>query len=68
MPTRTVFQLQTLKNPADIEPNADAFREWMSQAEEMIDSTMKNAMEQLTEVGAAMIEVKRLWAELRNEI
>jgi hypothetical protein len=60
--------MHTLKDPADIEPNADSFKEWMRQAEKMIDSTMSTALEQLTEVGAAMVEVKRLWAELRNEI
>jgi hypothetical protein len=60
--------MQTLKNPGEIEPNADAFKEWMGQAEKIIDSTMKNAMEQLTEVGTAILGVKRLWAELRNEI
>src|SRR5580692_11912759 len=58
MPMRTVFQMQTLKNPADIEPNAEAFKAWMSKAEKMIDSTMKNAMEQLKEVGAAMARGK----------
>jgi hypothetical protein len=60
--------MHTLKDPADMEPNADAFKEWMSQAEKMIDSTMSTALEQLKEVGTAMVEVKRLWAELRNEI
>jgi hypothetical protein len=58
----------SLKEPSEIELNPHAFKQWFSEAEKLIDGTMSTALEQLKEVGVAMHEVRRLWAELRNEI
>jgi hypothetical protein len=58
----------TLTKPEDIQPKADSFKAWMGEAEMAIKSVMSNATTQLEEIGVAMTEVRRLWAELRNEI
>ena len=58
----------TLKEPSQIELNPDAFKQWFSDAEKLIDGTMANAVEELKEVGVAMHEVKRLWWEIRSEV
>ena len=57
-----------LTKPEDIEPNADSFKTWMGEAEKAIKNVVSNATNQLEEIGVAMTEVRRLWAELRNEI
>jgi hypothetical protein len=58
----------TLKEPSQIELNPDAFKQWLSEAEKLIDGTMSNALAQLKEVGVAMHEVKRLWWEIKSEV
>jgi hypothetical protein len=57
-----------LTKPRDIEPSAEAFKAWMSEAEIAIKDTMTTATKQLEEIGVAMHEVRRLWAEIKNEI
>jgi hypothetical protein len=57
-----------LTKPRDIEPSTEAFKAWMSEGEKAIKDTMTTATKQLEEIGVAMHEVRRLWAELRNEI
>jgi hypothetical protein len=57
-----------LKEPSQIELNPDAFKQWFSEAEKLIDGTMADALEQLKEVGVAMDEVKRLWWEIKSEV
>jgi hypothetical protein len=57
-----------MRKPQDIQPNADSFKAWMGEAEMAIKNTVSNATNQLKEIGVAITEVRRLWAELRNEI
>jgi hypothetical protein len=57
-----------LTKPCDIQPSSEAFKSWMNEAQIAIRDTMKSAHNELEEIGAAMKEVRRLWAELRNEI
>ena len=58
----------TLRKPEDIQPSADSFKSWMGEAETAIKNVISNATDQLNEIGAAMTKVRRLWAELRDEI
>jgi hypothetical protein len=58
----------TLTKPEDIQPNADSFKLWMGEAEMAIKNVISNAADQLEEIGVAMTKVRRLWAELKNEI
>jgi hypothetical protein len=58
----------TLAKPEDIQPSAESFKTWMGEAERAIKNVMSNATDQLEEIGAAITKVRRLWAELRNEI
>jgi len=58
----------TLIKPEDIQLNADSFKAWMSEAETAIKSTVSNATDQLKEIGVAITEVRRLWAEIKHEI
>ena len=58
----------TLTKPEDIQPSADAFKAWIVEAEIAIKNVVSNSTKQLEEIGAAMTKVRRLWAELRNEI
>ena len=58
----------SLTKPQDIQPNADSFKAWMGEAEMAIKNTVSNATKQLKEIGVAITEVRRLWAELRNEM
>lgn len=60
--------IMKLTEPSDIQPSTEAFKAWMGEAQIAISDTMTNATKQLEEIGVAMTEVKRLWAELRNEI
>jgi hypothetical protein len=58
----------SLKEPSEIELNPDAFKQWIREAEKLIDGAMTNALEQLKEIGVAMDEVKRLWWEIKSEV
>lgn len=58
----------TLTKPEDTQPNADSFKAWMAEAEMAVKTIMSNATDQLKEIGVAMTEVRRLWAEIRHEI
>ena len=58
----------TLTKPEDVQPNADSFKAWMGEAEKAIKNVISNATDQLEEIGVAVTKVRRLWAELRNEI
>ena len=57
-----------LTKRCDIEPSTEAFKAWMAEAKIAISDTMANATTQLKEIGVAIKEVGRLWAELRAEI
>ena len=58
----------TLTKPEDIQPNVDSFKAWMGEAEMAIKTIMSNATDQLKEIGVAITEVRRLWAEIKHEI
>ena len=58
----------TLTKPKDIEPSAEAFKAWLAESETAIKTVISDSTKQLQEIGAAITEVRRLWAELRNEI
>jgi hypothetical protein len=58
----------TLTKPEDIQPSADAFKAWMSEAEKAIKNVISDSTKQLEEIGVAVTKVRHLWAELRNEI
>jgi hypothetical protein len=58
----------TLTKPEDIQLDADSFKAWMGKAETAIKSTVSNATDQLKEIGVAITEVRRLWAEIKHEI
>ena len=45
-----------------------SFKAWMGEAETAIKSTVSNATDQLKEIGVAITEVRRLWAEIKHEI
>lgn len=58
----------TLTKPEDIEPSAEAFKAWLAESETAIKAVIWNSTKQLQEIGVAITKVRRLWAELRNEI
>jgi hypothetical protein len=58
----------TVTKPEDIEPSANAFKAWLAESETAIKNVVEIAIKELQEIGAAVSKVRRLWAELKNEI
>jgi hypothetical protein len=58
----------TLTKPEDIEPTAESFKAWLVESEAAIQNVVSNSTKQLNEIYAAVTKVRKLWAELKNEI